>query len=119
MRLPMGVYSAFGSHLSSLQPSVAASMLDDEDRQVEGSLPLRSKIQEATSGQSNKKVRNRSAGQQHQLHRFQFTSTTGDFLFGLSLNTCERRGRVHAKPSYVKVIAVKGKENERRDWQIP
>jgi len=112
---PVGVY------LSFWQPSVEARSLqslpimlvNDEDRQVEGTLTLALENSKGEGvARQTKKFAIAPLGQNTSYTDFKFTSTTGDFLLraiieyranGEGVSTQSRR--------YVKVIAAKGKEN--------
>jgi hypothetical protein len=112
---PVGVY------LSFWQPSVEAAsfqslpimLVNDQDRQVEGTLTL------ALENSKGERVANQTKeftiaplGQNTIYNDFKFPSTTGDFLLraiieyranGDSVSTQSRR--------YVKVVAARGREN--------
>src|SRR5712692_3183621 len=112
---PVGVYLSFWQpsiEAASLQ-SLPIMLVNDEDRQVEGTLTL------ALENSRGERVANQtrkftiaSLGQNTTYDDFKFPSTTGDFLLraiieyhanGDSVSTQSRRS--------VKVIAAKGKEN--------
>ncbi len=112
---PVGVYLSFWQpsiEAASLQ-SLPIMLVNDEDRQVEGTLTLalENSRGERVANQT-KKFTIASLGQNTTYDDFKFPSTTGDFLLraiieyhanGDSVSTQSRR--------YVKVIAAKGKEN--------
>jgi len=112
---PVGVYLSFWQpsiEAASLQ-SLSIMLVNDEDRQVEGTLTLalENSRGERVANQT-KKFTIASLGQNTTYDDFKFPSTTGDFLLraiieypanGDSVSTQSRR--------YVKVIAAKGKEN--------
>jgi len=71
---PVGVYLSFWQpsvEARSLQ-SLETMLVNDEDRQVEGTLTLAlENSRGGTNGQSNKKVRDCSARSEYHLRRFQ------------------------------------------------